>query len=527
MSSEYAEREQEAQAEFIAQRLTDVAERHTSWGANDDFVPPAVRGPVERAMDVDLSGTRVRTGGPIAAQIDSAGADGLARADDIHLAPGRFHPSHPDGLELIRHELVHVAQQRAGADADGTRRRSQDAPIPARRGGLQLGSCGGDGHKKVIGKLKAGDPVTHKEAVGVIDAYDDMGTKERETTIADLYSFGAPTPPLQNLLQVLTEEERVVTYAPIIKDMLQRVQSRATEAASGTSFSAMAATQGKHMESQEQARALAAAQAAAKQKGLPPPSTVSPAEVSKSHEKTVKSESKFTPQTDEWAALGSDGQKAWWPKAKAVRKSIIDLAKKEVPAMKLKESDIELDPDQIAKESVKRGMSIFALSGRPMIVGLLFIEAAKANPKYVLGPVLHEIHGHPMHGGESESFAWKLYEESTKHFPSYSRPADRRPEENLFAYPETEIYAEMIEASHATSLSTADKAKGIVGSDEPSADIMEKVGRLARNLEPSVAKAVLLGMWERFRIDPRLTPASLQLFKDAVNAQSGLKGAIP
>jgi hypothetical protein len=33
-------------------------------------------------------------------------------------------------------------------------------------------------------------------------------------------------------------------------------------------------------------------------------------------------------------------------------------------------------------------------------------------------------------------------------------------------------------------------------------------------------------MWERFRIDPRLSPSSLQLYKDAVNAQPGLAGTI-
>ena len=246
-----------------------------------------------------------------------------------------------------------------------------------------------------------------------------------------------------------------------------------------------------------------------------------------SHEATVKAESKFVPQKDEWAALGVDGQKAWWPMAKTVRTSIITLAKKEVPAMKLTESDLDLKPEKIAKESQARGMSIFALSGRPMTVGLMFIEAAKANPKYVLGPVLHEIYGHPFHGGEEESYAWRLYEESTKHFPSYSKPSDRRPEINLYGYPETEIYAEMVEATHSTPLSPEDKKKGISSSDDPAADIAEKVGRLARNLEPSVAKAVLLGMWERFRIDPRLSPASLQLYKDAVNAQPGLNGTIP
>jgi hypothetical protein len=171
-------------------------------------------------------------------------------------------------------------------------------------------------------------------------------------------------------------------------------------------------------------------------------------------------------------------------------------------------------------------MSVFATSGRPMKVGINFIAAAKANPRYVLGPVLHEIYGHPLHGSSTESYAWKLYKESTKHFPSYEQPDSRKHERRLYAYPETEIYAEMMEASHSTPISDADRAKGIRGSDDPRGDIEEQVSRLADNLEPSVARAVLVGMWERFRIDPRLRPASLKMFKDAVNAQDGLKGTI-
>ena len=515
---EPAERDLENQAERIARGAAAGPSRIT-WSESDDHVPADVRAPVERALGADLSDVRVRRDGSMAEQVEALGADGLARRDEIHLAPGRFQPSHPLGMQLLRHELVHVAQQRAAPNGG--------AALHARHGSLQLGSCGSNEHKKVLDKLRKGIAVSHDEAVAVMDAYKDMSAKERNNTIADLYSFKAATPALQNLLQTLTDKERIVTYADTIRDMLQRVQAQATEAAGGKTFDEMAKTQGAHMESQHQAAALAKAQEEAKRKGLPPPTTVTKKEVQESHEAKVKAESKFVPQKDEWAALGADGQKAWWPMAKAVRTSIITLAKREVPAMKLTESDIELSPDKIAKESQSRGMSIFALSGRPMTVGILFIEAAKANPKYVLGAVLHEIYGHPTHGGEEESYAWRLYDESTKHFPSYSKPADRRPEINLYGYPETEIYAEMVEASHSTPLSAEDKKKGISSSDDPAADIAEKVGRLARNLEPSVAKAVLLGMWERFRIDPRLSPASLQLYKDAVNAQPGLKGTIP
>src|SRR5690606_7528711 len=105
-------------------------------------------------------------------------------------------------------------------------------------------------------------------------------------------------------------------------------------------------------------------------------------------------------------------------------------------------------------------------AGRPMTVGMSFIETADANPAYVVGSVLHEIHGHPLHGGLTEGLEWKLYDESTSHFKDYKKPADRGLEHDLYGYIGTEIFAEMMEADYEVPISAADKAKGISGSDE-------------------------------------------------------------
>jgi len=491
-------------------------------------VAPELRRPVEDQTGVDLSDVRIHRSRSAAARIERTGSDAAAVGDDIYFGLGSFQPSLPAGRALIQHELTHVAQQRVDGSTDDA---LVSAPTPERvlsapYGALQLGSCDGDKKAKIMAKLRGGGALTRDEARAVMDAYKAMGTKDRDKTIADLYGYGASTPPIQVLLDALNDEDRIVTYRAEIRDMLQRVQARATEAASGSSFSAMAKKHGSHMESKFQAEALAVAKAEAKKKKLPPPKKASKADVKKTFESHVEKESEFKPQPNEWDALGKAGRAAWWPMAVAARDNVIALAKKEEPAMKLTKADIALEPKYIADEAQKRGMSLFALSGRPMKVGIKFIAAADANPRYVLGAVLHEIHGHPMHGGKTDAYAWKLFDESTKHFPSYTKPADRGSEKRLYGYPETEIYSEMIEAKHAIPISAADRKKGIKGSDRPSRNIKSMVGRLARNLEPSVAKAVLLGMWERFRIDPRLSPKALQLYKDAVNTTKGFKGLI-
>src|SRR5690606_41177414 len=66
---------------------------------------------------------------------------------------------------------------------------------------------------------------------------------------------------------VCSSDLRYVTYASTIKDMLQRVQVRATESAAGKSTADLAKVQGAHMEADAQAKALAAAQEEAKKKG--------------------------------------------------------------------------------------------------------------------------------------------------------------------------------------------------------------------------------------------------------------------
>jgi hypothetical protein len=71
----------------------------------------AVARGVERATGVDLSGVRLH---PDAAEAGEVGAHAYARGADVYFAPGRFDTGSRAGLELIGHELAHVAQQRQG-----------------------------------------------------------------------------------------------------------------------------------------------------------------------------------------------------------------------------------------------------------------------------------------------------------------------------------------------------------------------------------------------------------------------------
>lgn len=73
-------------------------------------LPSETREKMERSFGHDFSAVRVHEGSEPA----RIGADAYTRGNNIHFAPGAFHPSSPDGEQLLGHELAHVVQQRAG-----------------------------------------------------------------------------------------------------------------------------------------------------------------------------------------------------------------------------------------------------------------------------------------------------------------------------------------------------------------------------------------------------------------------------
>ncbi len=70
---------------------------------------PAVRRQMERGFGEDFADVRVHRDSPIAPRL---GAVAFTLQRDVHVAPGSYRPSTPDGQHLLAHELAHVVQQR-------------------------------------------------------------------------------------------------------------------------------------------------------------------------------------------------------------------------------------------------------------------------------------------------------------------------------------------------------------------------------------------------------------------------------
>ena len=87
-------------------------------------LPTWLRTPMEGALGVDLSSTRIHTDGRAGVMARSIQARAFTVGDDVFFGRGEYDPSSTDGRRVLAHEVAHVAQQ-AGPAA----RRTPDATI--------------------------------------------------------------------------------------------------------------------------------------------------------------------------------------------------------------------------------------------------------------------------------------------------------------------------------------------------------------------------------------------------------------
>jgi hypothetical protein len=131
----------------------------------------------------------------------------------------------------------------------------------------------------------------------------------------------------------------------------------------------------------------------------------------------------------------------------------------------------------------------------------------------VVRVVVHEIVGHPEFGSRYGSYEAKIYAEAHAKEPTLGSPWDTPQERDTFAYIGTEIYAALREVPFEKPLSAAHAAKGLITAIDPAQNIDNKIGLIKSKYAPGIAEAVLQGLYERFRIDPRINPKALALFQ--------------
>lgn len=158
------------------------------------------------------------------------------------------------------------------------------------------------------------------------------------------------------------------------------------------------------------------------------------------------------------------------------------------------------------------------------VVGRTFTRYSQRNPAYALSTVVHELHGHPEYGpygAAGTELGLTIYDDAATRMPGYTRPAGGTPartsELDAYAYQETEIYSALRALPYHTSPSAADLAHVSDGFN-PEGQVPMHVRHMKDQWEPRIAQALLHGLYRRFVLDPRITPAALHLFERSVRA---------
>jgi hypothetical protein len=505
-------RDLEREAGEVAPRLN---RRAASPGAlHSGPVPADLRRPVEEWSGVDLSHVALDTRTDPHALAGDAGR--VAAYDSatatVYAAVAAPFAGTALGRDILLHELVHAAQTRT--DDTSVIDRGRRAP------GLRLGFCFGGGPSAAsLDALRTGKALTPAEAKAALDYYESVGGSDREKIVAEFHKVGVADSGVRRLLAGLDPAE-LNARRPLVADLQERVQRLAVEATAGKDIAALGAAQGAHMKAEAEKKALADAAAAAAAKGAPAPKSVPAADVAKAHEEETKRTSPVTKTvTNAWDALPAAVQATWNARAAAVIPKVVDACKKRAPELGITSANLKWAPKEVAQA----GSNVYAFSGNPISFGMRFVETAEADPEYAVRTVVHEIEGHPAFGPRYATSEAKIYAEAHKKEPSLGAPWDTKEETNTFGYIGTEIYAALRELPYEKPLTAAHVKAGLVTAIDPTFNVDDKVRLVKMKYAPGVGEAVVQGLYERFRVDPRITPKALDLYVKMVEKHFGTK----
>ena len=89
----------------------DVEQGTIQKKPNTTGMPAKVLQKMESRFNTDFSAVKIF---PNSSNATKLYAKAYTQGNHIHFAPGKFNPTDPEGLKMLKHELKHVQQQRRG-----------------------------------------------------------------------------------------------------------------------------------------------------------------------------------------------------------------------------------------------------------------------------------------------------------------------------------------------------------------------------------------------------------------------------
>ena len=474
----------------------------------------------------DVGHIKAHADTPAAEGAKAMGAEAFATGEHVAFAGT---PS----LHTAAHEAAHVVQQRGGVQlAGGVGRegdayeRHADAVADAVVAGhsaeaLLDGMAGGAGGRAVQRQptpltpveqaLDGRIPWTQALAEQALTVYAGLSPAARQSWL----TRWSPRGQIGAMLHALARADVSVggRFEAPLRDLLQRTQRAGALASAHTSGLASEAAMAQRQANFMYARNRASA-AAAQPVGGPPPSQ---AQIAAQQQAQVEQTSipiqtqTLTPQRE--AQLTTQ--------ANAAVAAFVTWCAGAHPDLHITASHFRV----AVREVFDRGEAIIAFAdqgGAPRcVVGEAFAQAAGANPAYALPTVVHELWGHNEYGPYGDpgtEYGLELYDRAAARMPGYTQPTGqgRTSEVDAYAYQETEIYSLLREVEYYTPNAPQHQTALANINYDPAPAIADRIGLIKQQWEPRLARAMVRGLYQRFRIDPRLVPAALTAFQNGV-----------
>jgi hypothetical protein len=151
-------------------------------------------------------------------------------------------------------------------------------------------------------------------------------------------------------------------------------------------------------------------------------------------------------------------------------------------------------------------------------VGFKFVDAVEVNPAYVLSTVVHELSGHVEFNdpGQVAGYQQALFLKAAAKIPGYQ--SDPTNERASYGYHESEIYSLLRELPYWTPVSDKDKAVRRLNPD-PKKLAGNQIDEIKDEWEPTLAVALMRGLFKRFSLDPRIEKMALAAFAGIIKAK--------
>jgi hypothetical protein len=361
--------------------------------------------------------------------------------------------------------------------------------------------------------LDGRDPWTKALAEQAMNAYGALSAADRAAWIRRW----SPRAQIGPMLRALDRADVAYggRYEDTVRDIQQRIQR--TEAI------AEAAAQGIASEAdmaQEQANFMHAANVAAATASQAPGSAPPTADQIAAQQQGQVASTSIAPQTQ---TLSPARERRLTREANAAVTRFVRWANTNRRELPITAANFRV----AVREVFERGEGIiaFADGGTPpkCVVGEAFVSAVTRNPAYALPTVVHDLWGHNEYGEYAQpgtEYGLELYDRAAARMPGYTQPTGdgRTSEIDAYAYQETEIYSLMREVEYYTPNAPRDRRALDQINYDPAPAIADRIGLIVQQWEPRVARSLVRGLLQRFRVDPRLVPAAIRAFEAGVRA---------